>query len=323
MKRTIFFCLIISFIFTHAQSWNQIIKLTASDRAFAASFGVSVSVSGDYAVIGAKSENYDASGSNYLSEAGAAYVFKLENGNWVQKQKIVASDRAESVYFGQSVSIENDYIVVGAYNEGSAYPLQNAGAVYVFQLDNGSWVQKQKLVASERAGGAYFGNSVSIKNSKIFIGAINEKKDASGANSLNGAGAVYIFGLNSGTWQQQQKIVNSDRLSLSGGIQFGYNLDTDGNYLVVSTPNKSVVIEGEELGNAGAAYIFENQNESWIEKQIIYAADPDSNMFFGNSIAISGDYIVAGAHNEQSYNPGAAYIFKKNNNVWSQYQRLS
>ena len=76
-------------------NWTQAQKLTASDRAAVDQFGYSVSISGDYAIVGAYGRIDDASGANYQDRAGSAYIFERDGlGNWTQAQKLTASDRA-------------------------------------------------------------------------------------------------------------------------------------------------------------------------------------------------------------------------------------
>lgn len=101
----------------NAQNWNQIIKAAASDRAAADNFGHKVAISGDYAIVGAYTEDEDAGGANTLADAGSAYIFQRVGANWVQQQKLVASDRGAGDWFGFSVAISGDYAIVGAYNE--------------------------------------------------------------------------------------------------------------------------------------------------------------------------------------------------------------
>ena len=78
----------------NAQSWSEIQKIVASDRAIDSDFGVSVSISGNYAIVGARYEDHDENGLNYMSMAGSAYAFERDGGvTWSQVNKIVSSDR--------------------------------------------------------------------------------------------------------------------------------------------------------------------------------------------------------------------------------------
>ena len=102
-----------------AQNWNEIIKISASDRVGGVGdrFGYSVSISGNYAIVGARNEDEDASGGNTIYGAGSAYLFERDGaGNWSEVKKIVASARAANDHFGYSVSISGDYAIVGGSN---------------------------------------------------------------------------------------------------------------------------------------------------------------------------------------------------------------
>jgi spore coat protein U-like protein len=106
-------------------------------------------------VVGAYQEDEDASGANTLGNAGSAYIFYKDQGgtdNWGQVKKIVASDRATNDYFGYSVSINGNIVVVGAYQEdedaSGANTTSNAGSAYIFYKDQGgvdNWGQAKKL----------------------------------------------------------------------------------------------------------------------------------------------------------------------------------
>jgi len=125
------FC--IGFLSLHAADFEELQKLVASDRATEDHFGLSVTISGDVAIVGAYGE--DASG---LSDAGSAYIFYWNGTSWNQQAKIVASDRAANDLFGYCVSISGNYAIVGAPNENEA------GAAYIFMRYGGNWTQQKK-----------------------------------------------------------------------------------------------------------------------------------------------------------------------------------
>ena len=106
-------------------------KCVASDRAENGLFGRSVAIDGDYAVIGM------VNSSRNVGSDGSAYIFKRNGASWIQEAKIVASDRAEYDSFGNSVAINGDYVVVGAYFESEdvtgGNTLINAGSAYFFK----------------------------------------------------------------------------------------------------------------------------------------------------------------------------------------------
>ena len=98
--------------------------LLASDGAAYDYFGNSVSISGDYAIVGAP---YD---DDKGSTSGSAYIFRRDGTNWSEQQKLLASDGAAVDYFGESVSISGDYAIVGAkYDDDKG---TNSGSAYMF-----------------------------------------------------------------------------------------------------------------------------------------------------------------------------------------------
>lgn len=311
-------------------NWTLQQKLVASDRAMTDYFGSSVAVGDKYIIVGAWYEDHNVAGTGNQTNAGSAYIFEDDGaGNWIQKQKIVASDRAASDRFGMSVAIGGDYAIVGTRFDGKNAPaatpiLTQSGSAYIFERNTGGvWAQAQKIVASDRADGAYFGTTVSISGNYAVIGASAEKRDASGGSSLNDAGAVYIFERGSGgTWSQQQKIVASDR---GAGDYFGYSVSIHGNRLVTGARNEAHNASGTgTVLNAGSAYVFErNSGGVWSQQQKIVASDRQTDDEFGASVAISGDYILVGVpkedHDASGANglddAGSAYIFKFENNA--------
>ena len=112
-------------------------KIVASDRQVTDYFGYSVAIDGNYAIVGAYLEYHDASGANVITNAGSAYIFERTNGSWSQKQKIVASDRQATDYFGRSVAIDGNYAIVGAYAEdhdvNGGNEVVGAGSAYIFE----------------------------------------------------------------------------------------------------------------------------------------------------------------------------------------------
>src|SRR6185503_16174823 len=187
-------------------TWTQKQKLIASDKATGNEFGHTVSVSGNFIIIGAPGTD---------GSAGAAYIFERNaSGSWEQVKKIVAPDKTGGDMFGSSVSISGKYAVVGAPNDadmGSLSPLNGAGSAYFLFRNNGNWDVLNKVGAdpNDRSQGAGFGFSVAISGTAAVIGAPYEKKDTTGSNPLDAAGAAYVFDRNSsGVMQLVHKITD-------------------------------------------------------------------------------------------------------------------
>jgi len=166
------------------------------------------------------------------------------------------------------------------------------GSAYIFERDgSGYWNEVQKLVASDRAKYDFFGGSVSISDNYAIVGAIHEKEDASGGNTIIGAGSAYIFERDgSGYWNEVQKIVASDRAYID---HFGGSVSISDNYAIVSAINEDEDASGgNTLEDAGSAYIFKRDgNGVWNEVQNISPIEGD---YFGSSVGLSGDYAVVG-----------------------------
>ncbi len=136
-------------------------------------FGYSVSIDGDYAIVGAN-ENDDAG-----TGSGSAYIFVRSGTNWTEQAKLTASDAAEGDHFGTSVSISGDYAIVGAHanDDGGSY----SGSAYIFVRSGTNWTEQAKLTASDANGADEFGISVSIDGDYAIVGAYRD--DDGGQNS--------------------------------------------------------------------------------------------------------------------------------------------
>ncbi len=281
--------------------WVEIKKLTASDGTTGNQFSRGVSISGDYIVVG--SPNDDQINSN----SGAAYIYNLDlsdpSNEFVEIQKIKASDAGTSDVFGRDVQIDGNYIIVGARGDNAS-----TGAVYIFYRNpndpsNSEWMEIKKITASDGANSDQFGDEISISNNTIVVGAKNA--DPSGMLS---AGAVYVFNIDEGginNWGEVQKLIASDGETSDN---FGSGVAIDDDYIVIGAPSK------DGLGSdRGAVYVFiKSLDNVWIETKKITAKDAEDNDEFGKGISISGDWISVGAAREfGAGGAGAVYIFYK------------
>jgi hypothetical protein len=284
-------------------AWVQQQKLTASDGAGYDWFGRSVSISSDYAIVGAHKD--DDKG----IDSGSAYIFKRDGESWSQQAKLLASDGAAGDWFGRSVSISGDYAIVGSYKDDDKGI--DSGSAYIFKRDETAWVQQQKLTDSD--GDAYdsFGYSVSISGDLAIVGAYGD--DDKGYNS----GSAYIFKRDGTSWSQQQKLTASDGAAYDC---FGYSVSTSGDYAIVG-----VVWDDDKGDDSGSAYIFKWDGTAWVEQQKLTASDGATSDYFGWSVSISGDLAIVGAiyNDDKGSNSGSAYIFKRSGTSWSQQQKLT
>lgn len=305
----------------------EINKLVAKDRAGYENFGYSVSISGEYAVIGANVDDKDANGLNPINDAGSAYIFKKEkDGKWKQVQKIVASDREAGDNFGWSVTISRSHIVVGApYHDrdlAGANSGPSSGAAYIFERnESGNWIQTQKIIATPLEGQILFGHSVAVDGNSIAVGSPSYAKDetGSGASNINGAGAVFVFDKIGGNWVQTKMLLSRERGINNIGDGLGNSVSICGNLVVAGASGVDFDANGgNRMEASGAAFIFERSGSNWTQVQKIVAGDRAAYDDFGGSVAISGDNVIIGAwQKKETTDPnsrphtGNAYIFSR------------
>ena len=285
--------------------WVQHQKLNASDAASGDRFGAVLAMSGDYAIVGAPKK--DGAGRN----SGAAYVFKRQGTEWVERAKLVASDETPGDFFGISVALDGSTALIGAHRTNE--PFADGGSVYVFERIGESWLQTGKIMAPEGDNFAYFGFSVGLDANTAIIGAIRD--DDAGID----AGAAYIFVRNQFGWSPQAKLFGNNT---KAGDNFGYAVDVDGDFAIVSSPRNRGI---------GAAYIYKREGTQWEQKRNrvrirMIPIDPDGATAFGTSVAISGETAVIGATGAivGEGETGAAYIFTQNEPpFWNQHTKLT
>jgi hypothetical protein len=250
---------------------------------------------------------------------------------WPQQQKIQATDKQGGDLFGWSVSISEDgnTAIVGAPDEDT--DVSAAGAAYIFTWSetSSSWSEQQKIQASDKQQGDYFGSSVAISDdgNTVIVGA--QWEDAVvGSNTIWGAGAAYIFTWSetSSSWSEQQKIQASDK-QMNAYFGESVAISGDGNTAIVGAQYEDT----PRSTDTGAAYIFtwSETSSSWSEQQKIQALDKQAGDYFGSSVAISddGNTAIVGARGEDSYfagEAGAAYIFtwSETSSSWSEQQKI-
>jgi len=145
--------------------WQEQQKLIAGDADQYDYFGYSVSIDGDYAIIGAC---YD---DEKTSNAGAAYIFKHEGIYWnPQPPKLTASDASAGDNFGCSVAIDCNYAIVGATGDDIDAVNGQTGCAYIFKCTGSPlWTEQDILFASDPCMSDYFSKSVSISGDYALV----------------------------------------------------------------------------------------------------------------------------------------------------------
>ena len=287
-------------------TWTQQAKLTAEDGEIGDSFGYSVSINGEYALVGAPLKNVSG------FESGVAYIFKRNATIWYQQAKLVSSDIIKAFdMFGSSVCIDGDYALIGASFDGLG-----KGAAYVFKRSGTTWYQQAKLTPKIRfpgllislALGDSFGCSVALDGDYALIGA-------EGDDSFNGldAGAAYVFKRIGNRWYQQDRLMASEGLFFQHmDDYFGCSVDIDGDYALIGANAEHV--DGEPIGTA---YVFKRQGMRWIEQERITASDAEFVDGFGHSVSLDDNYALIGCPSYRNNSvSGVGYLFERNEDIW-------
>ncbi|MDM8522467.1 SBBP repeat-containing protein [Desulfococcaceae bacterium HSG8] len=276
-------------------SWTQEAKLTANDRTQGDSFGQSVSVSGDYAVVGAYQDS--------------AYVFHYDGTFWTQQAKLTAHDGAQGDHFGVPVSVSDDYALVGAFYDDDKGV--DSGSAYIFHYDGTSWMQQAKLTADDGAQGDHFGISVFVSGDYALVGARYD--DDKGSDS----GSAYVFHYDGTSWVQQAKLTAADGAQ---GDRFGRSVSVSGDHAVVGA-----IYDDDRGSDSGSAYIFHYDGTSWTQQAKLTADDGAQDDRFGQSVSVSGDYAVVGAigDGDNGADFGAAYVFHYDGTSWVQQAKFT
>ncbi len=267
--------------FTGVENFKEKRILVPSDGANYDSYGTSIAIDGNRAVIGA---SYADSGGD---DRGQAYVrYKDQGGtdNWGEVKVLTASDGADGDLFGYSVAISGDYIVVGACGS-----ISGQGQAYVFYKDQGgtdNWGQVKILTEPDTS---FFGDSVTIDGANIIVGT-------AGFDS----GKAYIFNRNYGGADNWGKIKTLIPSEVTDSDYYGNTVALKGEYAFVSAP----VADSAGALNCGKVFIYKKDLggiDNWGELKIVKASNPELDTQFGQAVSLFGDMALIGSSSEQAY----------------------
>lgn len=331
-----------AYVFVRANGgWTKQAYLKASNAGTGDRFGASVSIDGDFAVVGAPEDD---------GKAGAAHVFQRGGTIWSHRALLKAVNAGANDLFGLAVAVSGDRILVGAVSEdsnavgingdGGNNLMSDSGAAYLFAREGILWNHEAYLKASNPGAGDRFGASVAIDGDAALVGAPGESSNATGSNGdesndlANSAGAVYAFRLDGAAWEQEAYLKASNT---HANTHFGCSVALDGDTALIGAcyeDGASRGVGGDEtdlsLIDAGAAYVFVRDGAGWTQQAYLKASNPGSEEYFGWSVDVSGHYAIVGAQGESSNavgingdggndlanSSGAAYLFRREGATW-------
>lgn len=292
-------------------------------------FGYSVSVAGDYALIGAwgkpgsYAEAFDTSATNGPFDAmGAAYVFRRHRmqSNWIEWQQLLAQDRDSADGFGYAVALHHDFAAVGApwerHNASGQSPLDSAGAVYLYYRNTyGQYLDTAKLVPANRKAGSRFGSALYMNDEMMMVGAPGD------------TGRVFCYQKSGGQWGLLQILEAPDG---QAGDAFGSSVmhvrQNNQDWYVVGAPGHDLdSAEANYLEDAGSAYLWRDNGAGiqYFGKLVAEHRQPYAS--FGSALAsvdsallVSApfDMMDATGANELD-SAGAVYGFSSRNGMYA------
>ncbi len=277
-------------------SWQQTAVLIADDIAEFDSFGVSVCLDGDRALIG--SNRNDDNG----NDSGSAYVFDFVGGSWTQSAKLIANDGMADDEFGRSLSLLGNRVLIGSHRDDNTNGI-DAGSAYIFDKIANNWSQTVKLIASNSLDKT-FSQSLSLSQNRVLIGS----------STNDGSGAAYIFDLAVNSWQETKRLVANDA---SPNVSFGVSVSLDNDRALIGAR-----YDGANTGSAGSAYIFDLVGSNWMQTAKLIAIDGEPLDNFGKTVSLSGDRALIGSYNH-NLDLGSAYVFDLVASSWTQTTQLN
>ena len=262
-------------------TWKETQRIGASDKKRHDYFGMSVSLSGQYAAISA------LPGGNITTLDGSVYLFKRNTiGQWNEVQKITSpTDQG----FGINLHLDGNRLIVGALSKAFVYE----------QNIRGYWAPVAVLTPDDSINHGWFGSWVGIMGDLAFVSDVYDSYDSTSSGpEIYGAGSVYIYQRDEkARWNLKQKVVASDRHYRG---HFGWNLSVSGDHLIVGSHSNN----GQK---PSYAYIFQrNTNGYWKEQ--IKLSSSDSTDRFGIPVAISGNTALVGASRHSYDENGNNYL---------------
>lgn len=277
----------VAYVYRRANdSWVFEGELLGTDTSPGDEFGNHVVVEGDTIVVAAYQHD---NASQLMENSGAVYVFKRVGAMWQQTEKLIGSDTQAQDFFGSSLAIHGDTLLVGAFRHD--HGLLEAGAAYVFRFNGATWVEDDELLASDRTSSSFLGCSAALDGDMAVVGAFGDADNCPGPPGCSVGGAyvfVYVPDPAPGTWQQVAKL----------GPAPGHEAAFFGQSVAIKS---DTILVGAYLddgaGNdTGLAYVFRlGSGSGWTQRLVLAASDGNPSDLLGASVAIDGARGLVGA----------------------------
>lgn len=255
---------------------------------FGDEFGKSVAVDENIVVVGAPKDDTGA------TDAGSAFVFDLSGAEPVLVATVNNPDPQASDWFGHSVAVSGETIVVGAFLDDAG--ALDAGSAYVYKLVNGAAVLEAELHNPAPGQSEWFGFSVAASGGRAVVGTYNDLHAAAGS------GTVYVYDVSVADPFLTDTLTNP--LPLQNDF-FGYSVAIEDDTLVVGAYGADEALES----NSGSALVYDLSLGVTTLVATLSNPSPFSSDEFGYSVAVSGDSVVVGARGDDFGEDSAGSIY--------------
>ena len=222
--------------------------------------------------------------------------------------RIAPSDTTVSG-FGTALALDGDVLAVNARLPGSVHILRGP-----------TWAEERVIRPANVEVTDNFGASMALSGDLLVVGARSDSSTGTGVsgtiatdNDTLYSGAVYVFRSDGGAWNLDAFIKASNADSYD---KFGYVVAFDGRTLVVGVPDEGSGTQMQtdnSKPSAGAVYTFVRENGTWRQEAYLKSPDPQTNAYFGITVAIAGDLLVAGEWTAT----GTVHLFQRQATGWT------
>lgn len=248
-----------AYVFTRAgENWSAGAQLRSPEPQTAGWFGTSAAFDGETLAIGATGETHAAFSS------GAAYVFTRTAAGFGEQAMLLAEGAGPADFFGESIAVDADTVVVGAV--GASLASVASGSAYVFTRSGTSWSQQARLNASNPSENAHFGTRVALSGDLLIATTFDEDSSARGVNGdssgepLDRSGAGYLFARQAGLWSQLAHLKAAEP---GAGDRYGSSVALVGDTILIGAQSESSDgrgVDGDATNDAasgsGAVYVL-------------------------------------------------------------------
>ncbi len=281
------------------KNWNFQNRIVPDDGLNLDYFGYSVGLDGTRAFVGAPLNN------ELGTDSGAVYIYELIGPAWALIDKLTPSGAGQNQFFGISVAVSGDRVLVGASGDGRLG--QNTGAAYSYISDGQDWQQEEKIIDANGEQDDLFGWSVALSGSKAVIGAPGDRE-------IDGRiGSAQVFEFNGSGWSPEARLIADEGSSI---LQFGVSVAIRDQLLAVAW--------GGPGADRPTAQLYEFDGVGWVHLSELAEAFPRSNEF-GASVAVGAARAIIGAplDDREGFNSGLAFLFEESGGQWREEQQFS